>query len=612
MATATEPAELTNPLAAGAGSSLLPQPCVLVIFGAAGDLSWRKLLPAVYNLNVDGVLPSNFAVVGFGIGSKGDPDEWIRGPRPRRHRAVLAPAARRGALGRLLPRPLLRRGQLQRPRGLPARSRRSSTPSTSSSASPAAASTTSSIPPAGRRSRRRAAQGRRAWSTRPDEPTAFTRVIVEKPIGRDLESAREVNAAVAQAFAESQTYRIDHYLGKETVQNLLVLRFANSIFEPLWNEKYIDHVQITVAEEEGLTQYDPETGEPTASRIGYYEGVGALRDMVQNHMLQVLCMVAMEPPWSLERRRGPRRQGRRAPAACGRFSDADVEKLGRPRPVHRRRGRRPARARATATRSRLLHACATSRSRRIDHDRDVRRAAALHRQLALGGRAVLPAHRQAAAEAGQRGGHPVQGRAATSSSTPTPTCRSSRPCCRSASSPRRGCRCGSPRSCPGPKVRIYPGEDGVQLQLQLFGGTTPEAYERLMLDVMAGDATLFMRRDAVEAAWEFVMPILDHWEPVAEPLPAGVPGRHLGPARGRPPDRGRRPAVEDAMSDPARRADRRRPGRRRRSPDVEPELSPAHARGRRAPATAAGPPRPDVEPDHLLPDLPSAPPRSSR
>src|SRR6202040_3121564 len=107
----------------------------------------------------------------------------------------------------------------------------------------------------------------------PAETTAFTRVIVEKPIGRDLESAREVNRIVGPSFAENQTYRIDHYLGKETVQNLLVLRFANSIFEPLWNAKYIDHVQITVAEDEGLAQLDPQTGKIVASRIGYYEGI---------------------------------------------------------------------------------------------------------------------------------------------------------------------------------------------------------------------------------------------------------------------------------------------------------------------------------------------------
>src|SRR5205085_10760572 len=116
----------------------------------------------------------------------------------------------------------------------------------------------------------------------------FARVIVEKPIGRDLESARAINDAIARVFDERQIYRIDHYLGKETVQNILVLRFANSFFEPLFNQKYIDHVQITVAEEEGV-----------GTRAGYYEQAGALRDMVQNHMLQLLTMVAMEPPRSL-------------------------------------------------------------------------------------------------------------------------------------------------------------------------------------------------------------------------------------------------------------------------------------------------------------------------
>src|SRR5207245_11343928 len=117
----------------------------------------------------------------------------------------------------------------------------------------------------------------------------FSRVIIEKPIGRDLDSAREINEAVSQVFDESQIFRIDHYLGKETVQNLLVIRFANSIFEPIWNYKNIDHVQITVSEAEGV-----------GTRATYYEEAGALRDMVQNHILQLLCLVAMEPPHSLD------------------------------------------------------------------------------------------------------------------------------------------------------------------------------------------------------------------------------------------------------------------------------------------------------------------------
>src|SRR5206468_8221670 len=118
---------------------------------------------------------------------------------------------------------------------------------------------------------------------------AFARLIVEKPIGRDLPSAQAINDAIAKVFDERDIYRIDHYLGKETVQNILVLRFANSIFEPLFNQKYIDHIQLTVAEEEGV-----------GTRAGYYEQAGALRDMVQNHILQLLSLVAMEPPRSLD------------------------------------------------------------------------------------------------------------------------------------------------------------------------------------------------------------------------------------------------------------------------------------------------------------------------
>src|SRR5206468_3802709 len=117
----------------------------------------------------------------------------------------------------------------------------------------------------------------------------YARIVIEKPIGQDLASARSINDAIAEVFDERQIYRIDHYLGKETVQNILVLRFANSIFEPLFNQRYIDHVQITVAEEEGV-----------GTRAGYYEQAGALRDMVQNHLLQLLTLVAMEPPRSLD------------------------------------------------------------------------------------------------------------------------------------------------------------------------------------------------------------------------------------------------------------------------------------------------------------------------
>ena len=156
-------------------------------------------------------------------------------------------------------------------------------------------------------------------------PTA--RVVLEKPIGHDLASARSINDEVGAVFAEEQIFRIDHYLGKETVQNLLALRFANSLFEPLWNSSGIDHVQITVAESLGVE-----------GRGDYYDRAGALRDMVQNHLLQLLCLVAMEPPTALHGRRGPRRE---AEGAEGAQADPRVRRQpqdsARPVPCRRRR-----------------------------------------------------------------------------------------------------------------------------------------------------------------------------------------------------------------------------------------------------------------------------------
>ncbi len=132
--------------------------------------------------------------------------------------------------------------------------------------------------------------------------TGWSRIVVEKPIGHDITSARELNHAISEVVSESQVYRIDHYLGKETVQNALAFRFANVLFEPVWNRHYVDHMQITVAESLGVED-----------RAAYYEEAGALRDMVQSHMLQLLAIVAMEPPGGLPRQCRPRRKSESAP-----------------------------------------------------------------------------------------------------------------------------------------------------------------------------------------------------------------------------------------------------------------------------------------------------------
>ncbi|MGH9894177.1 MAG: glucose-6-phosphate dehydrogenase, partial [bacterium] len=274
-----------HPLPPDSGRTLTPEPCTLVIFGGSGDLARRKLVPALYNLFLDGTLPSNFAVLG--IGRKPMSDEDFR-------------ASTREGIIAYSRQPLAYKqwaeferhlfylsGSIEDPQSYQAIKTRLEKIEAERSL-PGHRIFYLAIPPT---SYAAACEGlqRAGLVQPPDGFGPFCRVIVEKPIGRDLESARQINAVIGQVFDESQIFRIDHYLGKETVQNIMVLRFANSIFEPIWNHKYIDHVQITVSEAEGV-----------GTRATYYENTGALRDMVQNHLIQLLCLVAMEPPYSLD------------------------------------------------------------------------------------------------------------------------------------------------------------------------------------------------------------------------------------------------------------------------------------------------------------------------
>jgi glucose-6-phosphate 1-dehydrogenase len=494
-----------------AARGLVPQPCQLVIFGAPGDLAWRKLMPAVYNLNVDGVLPSHFAVTGFGLPAEGsvsgDPDEYLR-TRAKNGIQKFSRQALDEEHWHDFARALFfvpgsfndARAYQQLKAKLDAVDHQFGIP--------AARVYYLAVPPSlvGQCVAHLKEAGLVAA---PTEMTAFTRVIVEKPIGRDLESAREVIRTVAQAFDESQTYRIDHYLGKETVQNLLVLRFANSIFEPLWNAKYIDHVQITVAEEEGLVQYDDE-GKVTGTRAGYYEGVGSLRDMLQNHMLQVLCVVAMEPPWSL----APDivRDAKAGVLNCLRpMTASDIDRNvvraqyiegdmhGQRVPGYRKEVRD-----SFAMMGRQLPAESVNSTTEtfcaMKLFIDNWRWSGVPFYLRTGKR--LP--RRASEVAIQFKDVPQILFNVNPEVPLEPTVLSLRV------QPEEGMAMRIASKLPGPKVRIYP----VQMEFNYsadLGGVPPEAYERLLLDVMAGDATLFLRKDAVEAAWKFVMPVLDHW-----------------------------------------------------------------------------------------------------
>src|SRR5207302_1242399 len=271
-----------NPLREGLSTRAVPQPCSVVIFGATGDLTHRKLVPALYNLAADGELPPAVAVVGFARREKSDDEfrqEMEESTRKFSRQSV------RDEIWKTFAQSIFYH---QSDFG-------------DESGYKTLATKLDKI------DKERGTRGNRLFyfAVAPDqfEPIlkhlktaglnqtregSWARVIVEKPFGTDLDSARELNRVVRNSFTEEQTYRIDHFLGKETAQNILVLRFANAIFAPLWNTHYIDHVQITAAETLGV-----------GTRAGFYERAGALRDMVQNHLIQLLCLVAMEPPTDL-------------------------------------------------------------------------------------------------------------------------------------------------------------------------------------------------------------------------------------------------------------------------------------------------------------------------
>jgi glucose-6-phosphate 1-dehydrogenase len=337
-----------------------------------------------------------------------------------------------------------------------------------------------------------------------DSPT-WARLIVEKPIGSDLQSAKAINDGIAKVFDERQVYRIDHYLGKETVQNILVLRFANSFFEPLFNHKYIDHVQITVAEAEGV-----------GTRAGYYEQAGALRDMVQNHLLQLLSLVAMEPPHSLE---------------ADVVRNEKLELLQALRPIAGDDvDRQVVRGQYVAG------GAAGERAKGYQDEPGVNRDSRIETFVAL--QVFIDNWRWAGVPCFLRTGKRLPKRASEISirlKEVPPILFNKGPDKKLEPNvlalriqPDEGFALSISSKVPGPRVQIYPANMDFSY-CEAFGASSPEAYERLLLDVLAGDATLFMRRDSVETSWQWITPILERWAADQRPLSTYAAGT-WGPA----------------------------------------------------------------------------------
>ncbi len=479
---------MNNPLREGLSNRPMPQPCNVVIFGASGDLTFRKLIPALYNLAADGDLPGAANIIGFARREKTDEtwraelketttkcsrsglNEEIWGAFSKRiyyHVSEFGDAAGYAALAEKL------------------------------DALDAASGT----------------RGNRLFylSVSPTEyegifnqlaaaglnnakPGAWTRVIVEKPFGTDSATAKALNECIATAFQERDTYRIDHYLGKETAQNIMVLRFANSILEPLWNHRYVDHVQITSAETLGVEGRGP-----------YYDKAGALRDMVQSHLVQLMCLVAMEPPSSLsadairdEKVKVVRALRRLDPDGVGRDvvrGQYDKGSIGGTQvPAYRTEERVNPESETETFVALRMH---------VDNWRwhGVPFYMRVGKRLAKGGAEIAIQFKEAPGVLFNTAEAPLGPNQLVIRIQPD-----------EGVSLRLQCKV------PGSTLRIEP----VKMDFHYgtsFGKQSPEAYERLILDAMSGDATLFARRDEVEEAWRYVDVIENAWHASDAPPP---------------------------------------------------------------------------------------------
>jgi glucose-6-phosphate 1-dehydrogenase len=493
----TDTSATANPLRAGLRMQRTPEPCTVVIFGATGDLTHRKLVPALYNLQRERLLPPGFSVVGFA--RRDWSDDFFRGSLlddARQH-------SRSGVQDALW----------------------------SSFAEGISYVQSSFDDPAGYATlaqklqeldEGRGTSGNRLFylATPPENyatiiqqlgaaglnrSDGWVRIIVEKPFGRDLASARALNAEVHRVFDEPQVYRIDHYLGKETVQNIMVFRFANGIFEPLWDRRYVDHVQITVAEQVGLE-----------GRGGYYERAGAMRDMIQNHLMQLLTLTAMEPPI-----------GYRADAV----RDEKVKVLRAIRPIA------PEQVDRFVVRGQYGPGVVNGQDvPGYQQEEGVAPGSATETYVAL--QLFIDSWRWAGVpfllRTGKRLPKRVSEIAIQFRSAPLmlfdsgPLSDIEPNVLAIQVQPDEGITLRFDSKVPGQANQIRPVTMDFRYNAS-FGVESPEAYERLLLDAMLGDSTLFTRSDEVEASWSLITPIHQGWANSPEPDLASYEAGTWGP-----------------------------------------------------------------------------------
>ena len=480
------PYDESNPLRAFLPRMRVPEPCAVVLFGATGDLTHRKLAPALFRLAGAGQLPAEYAIVGFAR------RDWDDARFAEELRTTLEKEVGDGfaaAWPQFAEHVAFCSGTFDDPEAYE-RLKRKLEPLDASHGTRGNRLYYLAVSPEyfGQIVNGLGKAGLIQPAQRDEGP--WTRVVVEKPFGHDLQSARALNRELSQTLDESQIYRIDHYLGKETVQNILALRFANAIFEPVWNRSHVASVQITVAEEVGMA----------GGRGAYYDTSGAIRDMVQNHMMQLLCLVAMEPPVSLSAE-SVRNEKVKVLEALPKWSDDDVARYTvrgqyRAGSIHgedvpgygQEKGVAPNSKTGTYVALRLM----------LENWRWGGVPFYLRTGKRLPKRATeiaIAFHRPPTAlfvEAEQDGSTGVNQLVLRIQ-------------------PNEGASLSFQAKIPGSRRRLQE----VRMDFRYgtsFASPPPEAYERLLLDVMLGDPTLFTRTDEVEHAWRFITPILEAWE----------------------------------------------------------------------------------------------------